>query len=353
MSEGCPLPIDWLDFLDTGGSNLQKAHLVGCRSCSQLIELLKSQPDPQDSGSDWGSVESISLSRPNGDKPRIGQVWLTHRLFDRQGVRYQLPRNVLLVVATEPIRARDEWWFHGVPLATDVESATDTDLVIEANGSSLSARFRAVVPLVKRVAASQCQGVAGQLTEEAVSWLAEGLGRTVPTLHAGAPLEGSDDPRLWANEELAEIVGILAGYRWHLREHAALADPVAYGESNVVIGSFKRISIAADEPVRRLAAKTAMGDDIRRYRLEASATRFIVVTISHELWDGDFLRVRIDSAAGFDHPVKVVAHSERGTHSTEPFDPMPGLQLKLAPGHGLELLRADRWELWQLPRTSQ
>src|SRR5258707_9430712 len=52
MKTRCPLPIDWLDFVETGQPESLAAHLDDCSSCRVYVESLRGQAAVDDLG-DW------------------------------------------------------------------------------------------------------------------------------------------------------------------------------------------------------------------------------------------------------------------------------------------------------------
>lgn len=359
MKQECPLPIDWLDFLETGGTGPLEEHLHSCTSCQRVVELLQGQPALSASET---AVDGVTALKANGvpGSPRQGQIWIARSPFDAHGYAYSLELKPLLLITSEPTSAAGDMWFRAAPLSTDLENATDSDLVLGRDGSGIGVDTRVILQMARRLAASQLEACFGQLNRDALQRIRDARQNVLAAEYAGAPLEGGDDPRLWANEQLAETMAVLAGYSWHVREDVAQAPEVkrtsdvlisdVSAGAKVFLGVLDRFHTAHAETAFafRLAAKSAESHDVQHFRWQESAERLLIVSAVHEMWGGDYIRLKIERVAGLSDQIVVVSQSQSGRLTTEPFVPTVGAEVEFGKGHGLESLHAQRWELWQI-----
>src|SRR5947209_5154642 len=98
MDRRCPLPVDWLDFLENRPSSASAAHLGDCPSCKALLELLGSQPSLSKHGSELVGMTTPAWQWTASQGANPGDLWLCHATFDRRGYSYENDIRLLVVV---------------------------------------------------------------------------------------------------------------------------------------------------------------------------------------------------------------------------------------------------------------
>src|SRR5882672_12140013 len=123
----CPLPIDWLEYLEGAGSSDLASHLLKCLPCQILVDELRRDERPSfrsanlppaDSWPHWTEVKEPA--------PRFGDIWWTVSSVESGR---ELPRIPVLVFS-DTWREKGHSWCELVPLSSDVENATSLDLVM-------------------------------------------------------------------------------------------------------------------------------------------------------------------------------------------------------------------------------
>src|SRR6266851_3267031 len=110
MDERCPLPVDWLDFLENRPSPVSASHLDGCPSCKALLELLRSQPSLSKSSSELVGIKALAWQGEASQGANPGDLWLCHATFDRRGYRYENDIRLLVVLISASPEVDGERW---------------------------------------------------------------------------------------------------------------------------------------------------------------------------------------------------------------------------------------------------
>jgi len=207
----CPLPIDWLDYLEERevdvGFDL-RAHLDECRRCQLLVEDLRHQSVGVELDAYQGAaLESFRQCREEERAEiAVGDIWLTSGEFANAytGLRRQL---VLIVAEREEFNKR---WLSVAPLTTETETATNTDLLLNGDDTSLgvplAVEFRAQTPLLKE----QLTSYLGAATESGRELLGSAVAGTVERGRFGAAIANPLDRRLRRVEETRRLMATLA-----------------------------------------------------------------------------------------------------------------------------------------------
>lgn len=201
MTRSCPLPVDWLDYLDGIGDPSLTEHLATCRSCQELVASLKASGVQTTIPHKWtdgilGNTDAvwINTAEPTPGPPSPAEFWFSASHFDLSdhyaGRSAKPPRfgyrdvdRMLVLVVSDP--ADDHLgWTDVVPVLSDIEAATETDLLFTAQENTLGSPWRALFANQSKVARGQLDTRVGTLTD---------LGRQVLT----AALEGSADESRW------------------------------------------------------------------------------------------------------------------------------------------------------------
>src|SRR5712664_4034558 len=121
----CPLPIDWLEYLESdGGTKELTAHLPECQPCRLLVDELRR---------DAANREPLRLSNPPATQwPRwpesvmevatYGEIWWSARMPNGE-------RRIPLLIVSDPWSEHGDSWYQVIPMSTDVENATALDLL--------------------------------------------------------------------------------------------------------------------------------------------------------------------------------------------------------------------------------
>lgn len=208
----CPLPIDWLDFLEGERAAAMEEHLGTCRSCAELVRRLASVVS-----------KPIAMSPITLGGPRItplarasvspGDIWLTSTSFDSGLYRYDGLAQTLVLVLRSVDELGGTRWFDVVPAYIDIESSVPTDVTLEAAESTMWRPLRLDFAQQITVAREQMGSWLGELTDMGDSVLRSVVDGVVDSDRSGPPLEGEDDLRLAARLADAAVIRTLAAPR--------------------------------------------------------------------------------------------------------------------------------------------
>jgi transcriptional regulator with XRE-family HTH domain len=187
----CPLPIDWLDWIEDPRNQLLAVHLESCLSCRAVVALvhtadepkLRFQEPPKDSASHFLLEDASDIS------PAAGELWITGPADD------DLDRAVV-VLLTDRHREFDRDWYEVAGVETTIEQATEFDLLIERSETSLNLPLRFRFDLQGYVAASDLCARTGALTDRGKEIVAAALEGLVDESRWGLALDGPHDERL-------------------------------------------------------------------------------------------------------------------------------------------------------------
>jgi hypothetical protein len=244
----CPLPIDWLDYLENrdvdDGVDLD-AHLADCPRCELLVDELRRQSVAVELApyEEEALAHAPKWTEEERGEVAIGQIWLTAG----SGKTYAaLRRQIVLVVA-----AREEFeqtWFSITPLTTETELATNADLLLGANDTTLAiplaAQFRLQTPLARE----QLESYLGQATESGQELVTAAVAGTLDSEHFGAALSRANDRRLRRLEETREIMARLGS---DYGEALARAEEAEEAEANT--GSDDPVAVLEPAKAKALA----------------------------------------------------------------------------------------------------
>jgi hypothetical protein len=227
MKMRCPLPIDWLDFIESGSPDTLAAHLDACPSCQTLVASLRSSADSRDLD-DW--LSKIDLTEAVVWRPRaiesvgFGQLVLNASGYSGKDDDYENAPRLLFLVLDDGRGIGGRRW-HGVaPADTDVENASSTDLLLNADETSLGVRLRVLFSLQTFLAEEQLDEQVGMLTSAGEEVVRQALAGELDQVHFGLPLESPDDERLAIDRETEAVVRRLR------TPFFAIADEVAAAE---------------------------------------------------------------------------------------------------------------------------
>src|SRR6266516_2876218 len=85
MKERCPLPIDWLEFIEGEGDSELQSHLESCLSCQALVTALRQEASTDDIG-DWLSrvdlKDAFTFEPKKTERPSFGDLVLSASSYE-------------------------------------------------------------------------------------------------------------------------------------------------------------------------------------------------------------------------------------------------------------------------------
>ena len=136
----CPLPIDWIEYVEGAASDVLTHHLKECGVCRLLVDELRQHRREQlikpriPIGQKWPAWPE---SRPA--QPSFGELWWISSSLISGGVANT---RLLLVVLSEAWEECGDRWCDVAPVTSDIENATALDLVLRRQENSLSVPLR-------------------------------------------------------------------------------------------------------------------------------------------------------------------------------------------------------------------
>jgi hypothetical protein len=219
MTHPCPLPVDWLDYIQGADESSMTRHLEVCGSCRTLLDRLEPEQPATTAWAERFRCRTDAVwSEDRPAKPAPAEFWfsapsyemneaafadfgvLAHNAFSYSNV----DRTLVLIIDTSAESHDSDYWLDVVPVLSDIESATDTDLIFTTEDNTLGAPWRAVFSHQCKVSTAQLDTRVGALTDIGVLTLAEALAGTVAEERWGAALLGPDDPRARLDEHIEQ-----------------------------------------------------------------------------------------------------------------------------------------------------
>jgi hypothetical protein len=202
--------VDWLDYLEGLGEPELAEHLAGCQSCQTLVASLRAE-GPAQVSTDWskdfkGRVDAVwSEDRPT--KPTPAEFWFSASDFDLTQVAVEtkacshapsfaydgLDRVLVLVLSHSDNEPAE--WLDVVPVLSDIEAATETDLLFSEQENSLGTPWRAMFAHQFKMARRQLDARVGELSDVGTRVLLAALAGDVDDARWGVPIQHPDDPR--------------------------------------------------------------------------------------------------------------------------------------------------------------
>jgi transcriptional regulator with XRE-family HTH domain len=194
----CPLPINWLDWLEDPSDPLLAEHLERCPSCQTLVALLRR--DHLDlSGPQPPTVSGVTFEESAGAAPDAGELWVTTPA-DIGGDR------ALVLVLDDLHEEFDRVWYEVAAADTTIERATELDLVLQPAETNVRSPLRLRFDVQGYVAEADLLQRAGALTEAGRTVVDAALHGSVDESRWGLPIEGPYDERLIQPDHNAAVV---------------------------------------------------------------------------------------------------------------------------------------------------
>jgi hypothetical protein len=343
----CPLPVDWLEYLEGVPSEDLSLHLAECRPCQLVVERIRgdlpnrrqvsSAPPPKlGSWPQWHSTRDASpgfcelwWSMPLGtdtapDEPRVALLVLSN-LWDEMG----------------------QSWCEVVPVSTDIENATSLDVILHRGDTDLGVPWRAMLRYQTVAERNVLDSRFGVLTEQGRTLMTdvmEGLGIDE---RFGSPVEGTGDPRLDTSERMARAMEAVGRAYAEMQEQGDL--PASVMTRFTMHPPTRRIVA----PTMALAAATASQEATPEREVDIPRRGRIRGRIEYRLVD-DCLLFVIDEVEeheeGFASPIRVVLWSRvlPTPQASDPFSPRPNEEVILVCGRGVLPADVSRLEV-QIP----
>jgi hypothetical protein len=203
----CPLPIDWLEYLEGAHSDELAAHLPTCLPCQVLVEELQREGRPQlrparlpkpDIWPHWREAEQTPVA--------FGEIrWTTASL---PTTRTPVSR-VSVLVLSNLWEEKGCLWCDVVPVSTDIENSTSLDLTLRRSDTNMGIPLRVLFRYQTVADARHLDHSIGSLTQEGGAVVRDALMGRASDERFGSPIESSDDPRVAIPEELGHTLRII------------------------------------------------------------------------------------------------------------------------------------------------
>lgn len=247
----CPLPIDWLEYLEGVRSEELASHLPECRACRVLVEELGRERRPQlqpsrvPSGDSWPHWREVQA--PCAD---FADIWWT---ADSIGSADSLVPRVPVVVISDAWQEVGRSWCEVVPLSTDVENATSLDLILRRSDTDLEVPWRALLRYQTVVEMDELDSRFGKLTEAGKGLVRDVLAGNASDNRFGSPIEGPDDLRVRIPEHLTGSVRLLGQRYAHMLERR----DVPAKPRRILSFEMRRLSVTSEAAPQALSLAAA------------------------------------------------------------------------------------------------
>src|SRR4051812_4504640 len=114
MKRTCPLPIDWLNFIEGHADSELESHLDSCLSCQALVTALRDEAASEELG-DWLSQidldAAVTFQPTKAESSSFGDFVLSASSFADGDIAYHgLDRLILVVLDNGEERAGRHWF---------------------------------------------------------------------------------------------------------------------------------------------------------------------------------------------------------------------------------------------------
>lgn len=342
MNTRCPLPIDWLDFVETGQPESLATHLDGCASCRAYVDALRTQASG-DSLGDW--LDGVALedavvwrARP-ATSFAFGSLAMNASDYDGEDARYHDVWRLPFVVLDDGREIRGRRWYKVAPVDTDTENASSTDLLLQSEESDLGVPMRVVFSLQTSLAEEQLSDELGRLTAAGEKTLRQALAGELDEMRYGLPLTGPEDDRLAVDRELEEVARVLRSPFFALEPEPAVdytprvaASQESHGQEKARIFSLNLdwLHVRKGQLALAAAQSETAPSTLRVWLNEEDVA--IEGQLRYELRPRDLLLFFIDRFEGDASSMQLVVHTKSGHVKPSPwFKPQAGEEFPVAP----------------------
>jgi hypothetical protein len=198
MNMQCPLPIDWLEFVEGASSEALESHLHECIPCQLLLARLKAEQRPIMRAKQMTTrFEWPQWDESREECPKMGDVWWT--CLAPGGGKSRAMRLLVLVVS-DLWKEKAESWCDVIPLKSDVENATSLDLLLFPSDTDLNTPWRVLLRRQTVASSRDLSARVGALTVGGLGILQKALEGEAPEGRFGPSIEDPEDLRV-RNEE--------------------------------------------------------------------------------------------------------------------------------------------------------
>jgi hypothetical protein len=304
----CPLPIDWLEYLEGASSDELEAHLTECLPCRLLVEELRREARPQlqlsrlsrpDAWPHWRETEQTSVT--------FGEI----RLAPGPSTATNTLGRVPVLVLSDTWEEKGNTWCEVVPLLTDIENATSLDIVLHRNDTDLEVPWR--VPLRGQTIANvRALGAPiGCLIESGRKIVERALEGRAPQERYGTPIEGPDDARVRLPQQIDSIIRLLG------RAYALSTDVESLQTQKPRVLSFDLRRLVVPRSQTRglqLAAESTVKEEEYEWFVEIPSRGSLKGRIEYRYADDEILFVVenvVEIETGLHSPVQIILWSQR------------------------------------------
>jgi hypothetical protein len=202
----CPLPMDWLDLLEGRPSSAERAHLAECPSCRAVVSLLEATTAAEPRLNI--APGELSMTLQERETPLApGQIrWIAPAHAD-----VRIPVLVLDVDTDEPSDDEPDALdatVHVVPLWTDRENATSSDLLLSAEDTTTGVPWRVAFRRQSLLPPRAIGSEIGELTSSGQDEVSTALDGFIAPDRSGPDIESEFDSRLTADEWLTDALDL-------------------------------------------------------------------------------------------------------------------------------------------------
>jgi hypothetical protein len=208
----CPDLFHWLDWLEAGElDGFERDHLRECRACAARLSELRATAhlrlDPPGERHFGADDDKDHMTAYVSAPPAMGDIWLssTSHAYNNEYV-YDNVDQLMFVVLNENVCEHGQHWCDVAPLVLSTDQASDLDLVLEPEHSTLN------MPLVLQprrqllIAHEQLDRKIGEVVKDFLDLLQRAVQGDLDARMTGIPYESAFDPRLEDEQYVSDLV---------------------------------------------------------------------------------------------------------------------------------------------------
>jgi len=316
----CPLPIDWIEYLEGAVSDEFTTHLPKCRPCQLLVEELRREKRPRLSRAPF--VESWPRWTETRDAaPAFGDIWWTSS--ESPEAQISIGFRIVVLVVSDVWQEHGRLWCEVVPLSTNVEDATSLDVVLLRRDTDTEVPWTVLLRNQMIAEVRDLDTRFGRLTDPGQALIRDVVAGHAPHDRFGSPIDGPDDPRASIPQELHRAVRLLG------QKYARLLDDQTSTRSARILAfPMQRTSFGSGKAAAQLslAASTAVEQTARQWAIELPERGRLRGRIEHRYMEDVLLFVVeevIEEQLGLGPIAWIAAWSDRlkAPVTSQPFHP--------------------------------
>lgn len=341
----CPLPIDWLEFVEGARSEELESHLHECIPCQLLVARLKAEHRPILRAKQMTTrFEWPQWDESREEFPKMGDVWWT-RLAPGGGKSHAM--RLLVLVVSDLWKEKAESWCDVIPLKSDVENATSLDLLLFPSDTDLNAPWRVLLRRQTVASSRDLSARVGALTVGGLGILQKALEGEAAEERFGPSIEDPEDLRVRNEEDFDSALRDIG----HSYASMLEADEVISERPQVLQFPFHRVQMQQRAMGSlQLAADSATKEERFEWAVTLPNRGSIQGRIKYQLREGKLLFVIEDvteTEAGLRMNASLIFWSQRLAEpvTSEVFVPASTKMVLLADGLDVLPKEIDRIEL--------